>query len=83
MSSTLCGFRKTQNTRHALFKLLHSWQKELVQKGFVDTILMDLLKAYDCIPHDLLITKLECYGTDKIILSLILITFSALGKEPK
>ena len=72
MSSTLCGFRKAHNTQRALFKLLHSWQKELDQKGFVGTTLMDLSKAYDCIPHDLLIAKLECYGIDKIGLSLIL-----------
>ena len=70
-SFILCGFRKTHNTQHALFKLLHSWQKELDQ-GFVGTVLMDLSKAYDCIPHDLLIAKLECYGIDKIGLSLIL-----------
>ena len=73
LSSILCGFRKAHNTQqHALFKLLHSWQKELDQKGFVVTILMDLSKAYDCIPHDLVIAKLESYGIDKIGLSLIL-----------
>ena len=33
---------------------------------------MDLSKAYDCIPHDPLIARLECCGTDKIELSLIL-----------
>ena len=45
-SFILCGFRKTHNTQHALFKLLHFWPKDLDQKGFVGTILMDLSKAY-------------------------------------
>ena len=72
LSSILCGFRKAHNTQHALFKLLHSWQKELDEKGFVGTILTDLSNAYDCILHDLLIAKLDCYGLDEIGLSLIL-----------
>ena len=29
-----CRFRKTHSTQHALFKLLHSWQKELDNSGF-------------------------------------------------
>ena len=58
----LCGFRKAHSTQHALFKLLQSWQKELDEKGMVATVLMDLSKAYDCIPHDLLIAKLNAYG---------------------
>ena len=54
----LCGFRKAHSTQHALFRLLQSWQRELDESGYVGTILMDLSKTYDCIPHELLITKL-------------------------
>ena len=62
----LCGFRKAHSTQHALFKLLQSWQKELDEKAMVATNLMDLSKAYECIPHDLLIAKLNGYDIDRI-----------------
>ena len=55
LNSILCGFRKAHNTQHPLFKLLHSWQRELDSVGFVSTILMDLSKAYEYISHELLL----------------------------
>ena len=72
LSPLLCGFRKTYSTQHALYRLLHSWQHELDQSGYVGTILMDLSKAYDCLPHDLIIAKLEAYGFDYISSKLFL-----------
>ena len=71
LNQLLCGFRKAHSTQHALFRLIQSWQKELDESGFVGTILMDLSKAYDCLPHDLMVAKLEAYGISKESLLLI------------
>ena len=65
LNHILCGFRKAHSTQRALFRLIQSWQKELDQSGFVGTILMDLSKAYDCLPHGLMVIKLEVYGLAK------------------
>ena len=72
LNSLLCGFRKAHSTQHALFRLLQEWQNELDKSGFVGTILMDLSKAYDCLPHDLLIAKFEAYDIGKSGLNLLL-----------
>ena len=37
----------------------------------VGTVLLDLPKEFDCIPHDLLIAKLNAYGFDKNTLTLL------------
>ena len=62
LSKYLCGFRKGYNTQYALLNMLRNWQNCLSNKGKVGAILMDLSKAFDCLPHDLLIAKLKAYG---------------------
>ena len=62
LSHLLSGFRQGYSTQHALFRAIESWKRCLDTKGIVGTILMDLSKAYDCIPYVLLISKLEAYG---------------------
>ena len=46
--------------------------KELETGRFIGTTLMYLLKAYNSLPHDLLIAKLEAHGLDSGSLNLLL-----------
>ena len=71
LNQLLCGFRNANSTQHALIRLIQSWQKELDKSGFVGTILMDLSAAYDCLPHDLMVAKIEAYGLAKESLRLV------------
>ena len=71
LSPLLCGFRSGNGTQHALLKLLHKWQLCLDKSGVVGTILMDLSKAFDCLPHDLILAKLQAYGVNYESLELI------------
>ena len=62
LSKFLFGFRKGHSTQYALFNLVQNWQACLSNSEKIGTILMDLSKAFDCLPHDLLIAKLAAYG---------------------
>jgi len=61
-SPYLCGFRKGHNPQYALLSMLRAWQNCINSKTKVGALLMDLSKAFDCLPHDLLLAKLEAYG---------------------
>ena len=57
--------------------------KRVRPKRNCGTILMDLSKVYDCIPHDLLMAKLEFCGIDKRGLSIILYYLSHRKQRTK
>ena len=44
--------------------MIETWHKCLDENKIVGAILMDLSKAFNCLPHDLLVAKLEAYGFD-------------------
>ena len=51
------------NTQHVLIRIIEEWKENLDKTFFVGAIITDLSKAFDCIPHDLLIAKLSAYGS--------------------
>ena len=65
LSEFISAYRKNYSAQHVLIRLIEEWRQNLDQNLIVGAVLMDLSKAFDCIPHDLLIAKLDVYGFSK------------------
>ena len=62
LSEFISAYRKTYSTDQILIRLIENWKKSLDQNKFVGAVLMDLSKAFDCIPSNLLIVKMHACG---------------------
>ena len=71
LSKYQCGFSTGYNTRHWLISLIEKWKKRVDNGGAFGALLCDLSKAFDWLPRELLIPKLDAYGFDKSSLKLI------------
>jgi hypothetical protein len=49
-------------TENAVYKLINEVLNALDNKQIVGGIFCDLTKAFDCVGHDILISKIEKYG---------------------
>ena len=58
-------YRESYNMQNVLIRLIEEWRKNLRNNNIVGAVLMDLSKAFDCIPRDLVITKLAACRFDK------------------
>lgn len=67
----LSAYRKGYSCQSALLALTEDWRSALDRGHFVGAILMDLSKAFDCLPHKLLLEKLHAYGLAESAVSLI------------
>ena len=62
LSDFISPYRTGYSTNHVLIRLIENWKTTLDKNLFTRAALRDLSKAFDCIPHDLLIAKLHAYG---------------------
>ena len=72
MLSFLSTYRSRYSTWHVLLRLIEQWRACLDDNKVIGGVLMDLSKAFDCLPHDLVIAKLEAYGLRSSLLLLLL-----------
>jgi len=70
-SPLLSGFRKNHNCEHVLYNFTENCKSVLDNNEIGCAVLTDLSKAFDCLPHNLLIAKFNAYGLDKSACKLI------------
>ena len=61
-------FRRSFNVQHFLLVVLEKFRKLLDQGGDYAALIADLSKPFDCIPHDLIITKIHTCGFNMSLL---------------
>ena len=62
LSKPLCAFRKKHSCQSLLINSTDKWKTALDNKYITGAVFMDLYKAFDCLPHGLLIAKCHAYG---------------------
>lgn len=65
----LAAFRAGFGCQSTLIRIVEDWKTALDSNKYVGAILMDLSKAFDCLPQDLLLLK--HYGVSQNVLELI------------
>ncbi len=68
----ISAFKKDYNKQSILLKVVEYCRMALDEGKYVGVILMDLRKAFDVIPHGLLIAKLHACICDENVLKLML-----------
>ena len=61
----LSFFRAGYSCQDTLLSLVEKWKMSLRDHKHAGAILMDLSKAFDCMPHGLLLAKLEAYFSER------------------
>ena len=71
LSNFQCDFVKGFGAQDCLLAMLEHWKSEVDKRQMFGTLLADLSEAFDCLSHELVITKLKTYGFSLSALKLI------------
>ena len=74
------GFTKACSTQQCLIALIEKWKSATDKGNSFRELLRDLSKAFDCLPHELLIANLHAYGFSLDTLRLVC-SYSCLIKN--
>ena len=56
------GFRPHYSTQDVLLHVTDSWCRAIDESKFSAAAFLDISKAFDCVNHDILLSKLVCHG---------------------
>ena len=74
----LAAFKSGIGCQSILLRVIEDWEHALDNYEYLTAILMDLSKAFDCLPHDLLLMKLKAYDLSQSALEMLIITWGIL-----
>ena len=58
----MAAYRRGYSCQHVLLSVVEDWKLALDDRKHVAAMLMDLSKAFESLPHELIIAKLKAYG---------------------
>ena len=68
LSNFVSAYGKHYSANHVLISLTKNLEKNLENNKIVGIVLTDWSKAFYCIPHHLLVAKMEAYGFSEDLL---------------